>query len=241
VRARPERPIIIINHPRGPTNYFGHVGFDPVTGAVDLPDLWDEEFQLVEVFNGSSWQQNRDGTVRDWLGLLRHGRRVFAVGSSDTHFIARHAVGYPRTCLQVGTDDPRALTGRMVANAAHAGRSTVSGGLYLTAEVAGAGPGQDATGLGATATLELTVQAPSWVDVDTIEVVVDAETLAVIDVDPGDADPDEPAIRWRGAIEIPVAAAGSFVIAAAHGTERLDPVSPGRRPFGVTNPIFLER
>ena len=37
------------------------------------------------------------------------------------------------------------------------------------------------------------------------------------------------------------AATGSYVIVVAHGDEPLDPVHPGKRPFGVTNPIFLFR
>ena len=88
VRARDEAPIVIINHPRGATNYFGYVGYDPATGlASDVAD-WDTKFTLVEVFNDSDWKANRGGTVTDWLGLLRAGRKVFAIGSSDSHGIS---------------------------------------------------------------------------------------------------------------------------------------------------------
>ena len=84
------------------------------------------------------------------------------------------------------------------------------------------------------------MEAPSWIDVDWIEIVVDGEVIDTIGVLPGDADPANPAIRFRAEIPIQVAPAlGSYVIVAAYGDQPLDPVHPGRMPFGVTNPIFL--
>jgi hypothetical protein len=86
------------------------------------------------------------------------------------------------------------------------------------------------------------VQAASWVDVDAIDVVVDGMLVATIAIDAGDADPGNPVIRWEGDIDVDVAAGmGSYVIVAAYGDSTLEPVHPGRIPFGVTNPIFLAR
>jgi len=96
VRARPERPTLIINHPRSGGTlqaYFEEVGFDPVTGSVRDAESWDTEFRVVEVFNNGDLERNRDGTVRDWFGLLNAGRRVVAVGSSDSHGIHSSPVG----------------------------------------------------------------------------------------------------------------------------------------------------
>lgn len=240
VRARAERPVVIINHPEGSTNYFGYVGYDAVTGEVARPDAWDDELTLVEVFNDSDWLRNREGTVRDWLSLLSHGRRVFAVGSSDSHEIAGSPVGYPRTCLRVGTDDPSALRPELVRDTLAAGHATVSGGIYVDASVGDAGPGDEASGLGAQASVHVRVQAASWIDVDRLDVVVDGETVQTIDILPDDADPLT-ATRFEHDITVDVAAGGSFVVFAAYGDTPLEPVHPGRIPFGVTNPIFLRR
>lgn len=240
VRARPEQPIIIINHPRGGANYFDYAGYDPALGTAFFPTLWDEEFKVVEVFNDSSWNRNRDGTVADWLSFLDNGRRVFAVGSSDSHGISRSPVGYPRTCLALGTDDPAAVTPAMVRDATAAGHATISGGIYLDASVGTAGPGDEVTGASATTMVQVKVQAASWVDVDWIEVVVDGQTVDTIAILPGDADPNEPTIRFNAPISVQVApGAGSYVIVAAYGDQPLEPVHPGREPFAVTNPIFL--
>lgn len=238
-RARPEAPVILINHPRGPTNYFGYVGYDPATGLADVVADWDTQFTLVEVFNDSSWKSNRNGTVGDWFGLLKAGRKVFAVGSSDTHEMARNPVGYPRTCIRVGTDDPRALTASGVRDELAAGHTAVSGGIYVSAKIGGAQSGQTTTGAGAPQLVDVTIQAARWIDVDAIDVVVDGETVDTIPVMPGDADPQNPAIRWRGQIPVTVRATGGFVVIAAYAQRALDPVHPGKIPFGVTNPIFV--
>ena len=242
VRARPEDPVIIINHPRGSTNYFGYAGYDNVTGLASNQAAWDEEFTLVEVFNGSGWQSNWGGTVADWLSFLNNGRRVFAVGSSDSHSIRSNSVGYPRTCLQVGTDDPMALDPNLVTDVTAAGRSSISGGIYVDALVNGVGPGGDATGVGAIALVSIRVQAASWVDVDAIDVVVDGVIVATIPITANDADPLNPAVRYDADFAVNVAGGmGSYVIVAAYGNSSLGPVHPGDTPFGVTNPIFLSR
>src|SRR5690606_11856274 len=112
-------------------NYFDYVGFDPATGLADIESEWDTKFTLVEVFNDSNWRANLDSNVADWFGLLRAGRKVLAVGSSDSHGLSSSPVGYPRTCIQVGTDDPRALTANQVRDQLGAGHTTISGGIYL--------------------------------------------------------------------------------------------------------------
>ncbi len=239
VRARPEQPVVIINHPRGGANYFDHVGFDPATGLVDLTSEWDTKFTLVEVLNDASWQDKRTTDVEDWLGLLRAGRKVFAVGSSDSHELSSSPVGYPRTCIAVGTDDPRQLTQEHVRDQLAAGHSTVSGGIFVEAKLGLAGPGDTTTGAGNPMTVAVVVRAATWIDVDAIEVVVDGVTVDTIPVMPADADPTDATIRWRGDIPVQVVATGGFVVIAAYGNRALEPVHPGRKPFGVANPIFV--
>jgi hypothetical protein len=240
VRARPEQPIVIINHPRGGgNNYFDYAQYDPATGTAGNPVAWDERFGVVEFFNDASWPQNRQSRVVDWLSFLNRGRRVFAVGSSDSHEIASSPVGYPRTCLAVGTDDPRALTPALVRDTVAAGRATISGGISVDARVQEVGPGGDAKGLGPSTKLHVRVQAPTWVDVDSLEIVVDGQTFESLSITPGDADPQNPVIRLDKDFVVPVASSGSYVLVAAWGSAPLEPVHPGRQPFGVTNPIFL--
>jgi hypothetical protein len=241
VRARPESPAIIINHPMGSTNYFGYCGYDPVTGMVEREADWDEDFTLVEVFNDFHWRGTEVGVVPSWLSLLNHGRRVFAVGSSDSHGIQSSPVGYPRTCIDVGTDDPRMLTPSLVRDRLLAGRATVSGGIYLDVSVGGVRPGGEARGLGMRTPVRVRVQAASWIDVDAFDVVVDGVIRETIEILPADRDPMHPEVRFDRDVQVDVAAMNGYVVIAAYGDRALEPVHPGRIPFGVSNPIFLQR
>jgi hypothetical protein len=242
LRARPENPLLIINHPRstGPGfGYFNVADYDRVTGMVGREDHWDEDFDVVEVFNDSSFENNRESTVADWFSFLNRSRRVFAVGSSDSHHIYGSPVGYPRTCLAVGTDDPTLVTPEMVRDATAAGRSYVSGGVYLdvTANGGGARPGDTVMGAGATAPLRIRVQAAEWIDVEELEVIVDGETLVTMPLTAG----ADPVVRFEGEVTIPVAASGSWAIVHARSSDDMQLLHPGREPFAVSNPIFFQR
>jgi hypothetical protein len=244
VLARPERPALIVNHPSGSKNYFNYVGLDSTTGLPAHEDRWSTSFHAIEVFNGNNWVACRDDQVADWLSLLDHGLRRAAVGSSDTHGISREPVGYPRTCLDLGADVPpadpsaRRAFADQVRDTIIAGDMIVSGGIYVTTRVGEFGPGDDATGLGDTAQVEITVQAPTWVDVDAIEIVVDGQTLEVIPA--ADFVPGTGAVRHTATHSVPVGAEGGYVVVAAYGDEPLL-IHPGYVPFGVANPIYLAR
>ncbi|MFK7985913.1 MAG: CehA/McbA family metallohydrolase [Sandaracinaceae bacterium] len=243
VRARPEAPVLVINHPRAgglAQGYFTEAGYDPDTGAVGTPELWDDAFTVVEVFNDSDFESNRGESVRDWFSLLNSGRRVFTVGSSDSHGILATPVGYPRTCLSVGVDDVGSLTSELVRDATSSGRSYVSGGVHLTVlGPGGVGPGEQADGVGETARLDVTLRAAPRIDVDRLEVIVDGVTAEVIDVRPEDADPLEPSVRARVPVDVTVAPGGSWVVFHASGDETFS--SHELRPFAVSNPVFLAR
>lgn len=243
VRARPEAPLLIINHPRAggvKQGYFRETGYDPVTGMVTHPENWDEDFDVVEVLNSSDFESNRDGTVQDWFSLLRSGRRVMMVGSSDSHRTTNDPVGYPRTCLAVGTDDPRLLTPEHVRDVTRAGALFVTGGIYLDVTgPMGIVPGGEATGVGAVASIDVVVRAASFISVDRLEVFVDGVTTELIPILPSDAEPGT-AVRLRATLEVNVAPGGSFVVLHAAGSEEPD-ITYGRLPFAVTNPLFLRR
>ena len=241
-RARPEEPAVIINHPRGGANYFDYVGLDNLTGQVENLAAWDTEFRMIEVFNSSSWKADRNGTVRDWFALLNTGRPMFAVGSSDSHGIDGSPVGYPRTCLTLGTDDPRALNDDMIRDASNNGHSYVSGGVYMDVNVPTGSTGslgETVTSVGATVGVDVRVQIASWIQGDFVmDVIIDGEVVETLDID--DVVANE---RYDDTVNIPVGAAGSWVVFAVYSntTTTLAPVHPGREVFAVTNPIFLER
>lgn len=82
-------------------------------------------FHAVEVWNGG-WHELNFMALRWWDELLRAGRRVVALGGSDTHVLqdprSRDRLGWPTTWAKVGAD--RSMRG--VLEALRAGRAFIS-------------------------------------------------------------------------------------------------------------------
>jgi len=238
VHALDGNPALIVNHPNGTGfgGYFGSARFDEETGT-SLSDLWSEDFDAVEVFNSDSFDENRDKTIRSYSALLNTGKKVWAVGSSDSHSILTDPVGYPRTCLWFGHDDPRKLSGGALRDAILSGHITISGGPLLTVvSESGAGPGDTISGAG-DHSFTVTVQSPSWLDVDTLEVFVNGETVGEQALTPAASGTaqrfvDEVTVTFDGSV------AQSWVMFHAKGGD-LSPLHPGRQAFAVSNPIFV--
>ncbi len=202
--------------------------------------LTDDDFDVIEVFNESDFESNREDTVVDWFSFLNHGRRIWAVGSSDSHHLRTSPAGYPRTCLWFGHDDLSALTPNAVRDALASGAATVSGGLFMTvAGPNGERPGQTVLAPGNTATLTVTVQAPSWVDAQTLEIIVNGETVATEPLEPLGTGPGK---RFVNEVQVTLDPARdeSWVVFHARGDTDLAPLHPGRAAFAVSNPVFLK-
>ncbi len=248
VRARPENPTLVINHPRGATAgaYFDAARYNAMTRTAGRPEYWDTQFNAVEFFNDSSFEDNEQ-LVADWFSFLSGGRRVAAVGSSDSHNLNGSPIGYPRTCMYLGTDTPAMATPQAIGAAVGAGRSFINGGVWLTVTASpGAGggtpaqPGQDLTGAGNEAVVSVVAYAPTWVRAQRLQVFVDGTAMPTVNLTEATRDPMNPVVRYPGEFRVPVAASGSYVIVAVSGDE-LTPVYSGRRAFGVSNPIYLRR
>lgn len=241
VHALPENPVLVVNHPRGAGfgAYFSAAGYDRATDSGD-PELWSHDFDAVEVFNDSDFEKNRTASVADWFALMNYGHRVSAVGSSDSHHLRTSPIGYPRTCFQFGHDDPTKLSPKAVRDALASADSTISGGLYMT--VAGPGgerPGATVMTAGGTATFVVTVQAPSWIAADTLETIVNGKTLSVEPLLPLGVGTAKTFVN-QVTVTLDPKAAHTWVVFHAKGETDLAPLHPGRRPFAVSNPVFLK-
>jgi len=237
-------PILIVNHPTGSSgfsSYFTAADLDDETGESDHP-RWNDNFDAIEVFNSSDFEANRDEVIKSWFALLNRaargeGKKFVAVGSSDSHHVRTSPVGYPRTCLRLGTDDPRDINQNDVRDATGAGRSTIGGGLFLTVEGPGGAQPGDSVPQAEEATFTITVEAPSWLEADSIEVIVNGETITVDDLLPiGDGI----ANRYQNEITVPLPEGKSWVIFHAKSEQDLAPLHPGSRAFAASNPIWFE-
>lgn len=238
VNALPEKPVLIVNHPSGSAfmGYFSASSFDRATGKGS-DELWSDEFGAIEVFNDSDFDANRDKSVADWFALLNAGKTYWTTGSSDSHHETTSPVGYPRTCMKFGHDDPTKLTAEIVRDVLRSGAATISGGLTMTVEgPGGIGPG-GTTSKGA---YKVVVQSPGWLSASSLEVIVDGlttETRPLTAVaGPG------PGKRYEVTVDVSPTQSKPrhwVVFHAKSAAADLAPLHPGRKAFAVSNPIFF--
>ncbi|MBM4377006.1 MAG: CehA/McbA family metallohydrolase [Deltaproteobacteria bacterium] len=243
VHALPEDPFLVVNHPSGASSfgaYFTAARLDRETGT-STDELWSDDFDGVEVFNDADFESNRDASVADWFALLNHGKTVWAIGSSDSHHVRTSPVGYPRTCMTFGHDDPTKLTPNAVRDSLRAGHATISGGLYMTVTGPnGAGPGDTVSVKDGKATFTVTVEGPSFMNADSLETIVNGVTVATETLLPIGSGPSK---RYANEVTVSVdpKATRNWVVFHAKGEGDLAPLHPGKRPFAVSNPVILAK
>ncbi len=240
IDSLPEQPALIIHHPSGNgafSSYFTAVDLDKTTGASSHP-LWDENFDAIEVFNDSDFESNRDASVAHWFALLNAGKTFWAVGSSDSHYLRTSPIGYPRTFLALGYDAPTLASQEDVRDAVKQGRSTIGAGLFMIVEgPTASAPGDTRPRGTGTVDFVVTVRAPTWVTADSLEIIVNGETLGTEPLEPVGMGPGQEFVN-QVSITLPDVPR-AWVVFHAKGVGDLAPVHPGKEPFAVSNPIFF--
>ncbi len=188
--------IIQMNHPRGsPGGSMTQLKIDTLTSAThadpatfrQLPSpnatpmdtkLFNPGFDAFEVMNGVTAST---AVLNDWMTFLSRGLVTTATGVSDTHFARMVVGGYGRTFLKLGVDQPSQFTPTAFTAAMHARAVTVSSGPFvlMTAQrLDGGGQpvgspvevgGTVKLGAGERLALTVEVQAPEWMQFDSIE------------------------------------------------------------------------
>jgi hypothetical protein len=234
VDERPEKPALIVNHPRGGiSGYFSSMKVDEDTGEASDP-RWSDNFDAIEVFSSNSFERSRD-IVADWFNMLNRGMRKSAVGSSDSHHLRSSPAGYARTCMYIGHDDPQLLTHDVVRDSVVAGTSTISGGLYMTV----LGPGGERPGdevAPGTNTFTVTVESPGFIEargdleVYVNGVMVSSETLMPLGAGSSNRYVNQVAVELKS---------GDWIVFHADGDGKLAPLHPNSDGFAVSNPIYV--
>ena len=226
--------LVQINHPRsGSMGYFDVIGYDPVTGTAQQPDLLTLEFDSMEVLNGTSYHE-LDKTLPDWFSFLNRGKTMTGLGNSDNHDTFNLGVGYPRNCVASPTDAPSEMNEDTFIAAVRGQQVTVNGGAFITVAANGsAGPGALANAKNGAA-LRITVQAPKWIKLDSVSLVEGGEIVETRDISAaaGVLRFDETITRAPDR--------DTWIVVIAQGREALFPVYPGARAYSFTNPIYLD-
>ncbi len=189
-KAETKDVVIQVNHPRYPNMaYFSSKNLHEQLGESE-ENTWSWDFDAFELLNenvGFGWSEvpkNPISVRQDWHNMLHTGRRITALGNSDSHTVINAIAGIPRNYIRSETDDPTKLDEGALAKSIKDGQVSVNQGIYVEFETA------DGAGIGAEvqaskcckATFHIRVQAPLWVDCDTVELVCNGFTAMTIPI-----------------------------------------------------------
>ncbi len=110
------------------------------------------------------------GMIDDYMTLLAIGKRVVAVGNSDSHTTTTNEPGACRTYVMSTTDDPAFIDPDEFITNLKAGRAIVTTGPFMEMWVNGAPIGADITDTDGEVNVRLKAQAPDWMSLDRIEI-----------------------------------------------------------------------
>ena len=229
--------VIQVHDGRGDRGMFALAGYDPDTGLTAAPSRYGGDFDAVELVTGA-WSADTEQLRADWCSLLDRGERPVAVGASGATGKAPDA-SLARTYLDPGGGDLIGLDPEDIAAAVRAGRTVVSAGPFVelsATDGAGGEVGPGGSLSAASATLHVRVLAPSWMDVDSVDVYgPGCSPVASQTVEPGASAP----VWCEG--EFPVQPEGdAYYFVEVRGTDPMDPVWPDALPYAITNPIFID-
>lgn len=242
LRRHAPTALVTVNHPRlGKLGYMNLGGFDPKSARFVKPRV-SFDFDAIEVMNGAKHGSVEavDRVMADWFALLGAGRRVTAVGNSDTHELVTSFAGYPRNYVELPEAGPAVDPDRL-SGAFREGSSFFTSGPFVEARIGKASFGELARADKGRVTLALSVRAAPWISATRLRVYV-GQAVAKDLVLP--APSPRPVSRFADSVVLDVES-DAFVVVRVDGSEPLPPVvsGPGAAPLypvAVTNPIWVD-
>lgn len=227
----------------------------------------DEQQALIDGTDGFGY--GHMGLMEDWFTLLNLGYRITAVGNSDSHGATSIEAGTPRNYVVSETDDPAFIEPQALVDAVKAHRVVVSYGPFVQLWVDDAPVGSEIEASGEV-TARVQVQAPSWMDVDVVQLYENGTLIHEWEVEGDDVlrfdeelalTPAEDA--WYVAmamgdgdlapvtspVDIPAIELQEIITQALGGVEAVAPMlsksvpiplEHPMYPFGFTNPVWVD-
>ncbi|MEZ4469186.1 MAG: CehA/McbA family metallohydrolase, partial [bacterium] len=209
VHALVPEGVVQCNHPRFNG---GYAAFFEVTELDDGITPARYRCDAVELINGIANKQTAQ-VLADWLALDDAGVRLTATGASDTHE-TRDFVGGARTLVRVGfgpqglpLDRPGQFSGPDVEAALRAGRAVASAGPMLDVQVEAfngrlATVGETLTDPGKSVVVRVRLEAPAWMNLDTLVLHIDGEVVREQSVKDAPLTGRTRRVEWEHPLEI---------------------------------------
>jgi hypothetical protein len=229
------QPVVVLNH-----GLDIHGGFRPLGAARHVAiageDLagWSLPANAMEIVNSGAVMSDSLALPRGWMGLLNRGVILTAVGSSDSHDVARYIVGQGRTYVRSDDGEPGGIDVRQAADSVRRGRTMVSYGLVAELEVAGRGPGE-LLGPGNELDVRVRVKGPSWTRAQHVALYVNGNRVREETV----ADGTKAGVKWEGTWRLPRPLHDVHLVAIATGPGLTVPFWPTAKPYQPTSIEFM--
>ena len=237
IRANPGDPFLQVNHPRGNAlgGYFSAMGYEATPFTFDNAD-YSADFDGIEVMNGCGNGSIYRDTIQDWFAYLNHGVKKVGTASTDNHKAQGGDMGLPKTFVRLSTDVPKEVSVDELRSAFKRGQLTLSCGPFVEMKIGDQEIGGTVMLQGDELQIQARVAAPSWVDVDVLEVLVNGQVVKAVPLS-GAIGGD----RFMGTVTASVPAGrDSWVALVARGDRPHGIWVRGRPSFALTNPIFVE-
>ncbi len=246
----PGEQVFQVNHPAGT---IGGLRADPLLGvsradpeklSLDpgpthpvYPDtgLWAENFTAIEVMNGVGipWS-----SFRWWLTMVGRGFTPTSTAVTDTHQQYNDLGGAPRTWVFVeGDDAPGTMSEADFVESINDGQAIVSNGPFFRVTVSDADGsatlGETLTTTSGTLDIEVEIDIPEWMLVDTIDIY--SNVVDDIYFGPGESDDSE----LEPTLRVPIDITGSRVVSSTGAYEHAHYVHTENIEFDVSADAYI--
>jgi hypothetical protein len=240
--------VVILNHPRWPSHEegpFGVIGLSHFTGEGSGAPYTEYPFDAMELINSTTEEPEPMLLFEDWFALLNRGERIFAVGSSDSHTVG-DPVGGGRTYVPSATDDPALIDVDAACREIAEGRTTISMGIFVTAEVWAGGKELERHGTGALVapgagdvTCRVRIQAPGWITPKKASLVVNGTVVREFELPDGSEATD---LSLEMDLQRPAGGQDVWCLWVVTGEGVPGHAWPLQNNYtlGATNPIFVD-
>jgi hypothetical protein len=228
-------------------------GFAGFESLIDAAEVWSTEIlNLNPVYKGfgvagSTANRGLPNRTFGWLQMLNQGRRMWCVAVSDAHRIFGNGVGSWRTYVSSSTDDPARIDYKEIIANSKAGRMVISNGPFLEVSTSDGLPVGSTVIREGSITLKVRVQAPRWMEVDRVQILVNGQQPKSLQFTRGShpAMFRDAVVRFEQNIGIPLQQDAHLIVVATSDSANLEK-GWGRdgyanmRPLAYTNPIFVD-
>ncbi len=159
------------------------------------------------------------GQIEDWFTLLNMGYRTTALANSDSHGATSIESGCPRNYVLSETDDPAYIDPQAVADAVRDHQVVATYGPLVTLQVDGQPIGSEVIPSGEEVEIEVAVQAPTWMDIDRVQLYENGQLIREWLVPGGQRAAD----RFHEAVLL-VPKQDSWYVAMAVGEDSMEPM-----------------